>query len=281
MAPRSIEIAVLVGTLLATQTLVAAEPAAASNQTEPAAASNQAEPAAASEWDSELIVVAEASGASDPDDDAAPQPSQVVSTPPTVGTQLPVLYQPPRRGAPARDRVGAGITRGATAQPTPLALAPDHVGLTVSASPCLFWHIDAPPGEGVALIFAITNDTSIAPLAEVGLDAPSGAGIQRLRLADHGIELAPETEYMWSIALVADADNRSEDAVSTGFIRRVARPEALAAESRDGVDFAQAGIWYDALEALSDDVDEHPDDRKARFLRSALLRQVKLDAAVE
>jgi hypothetical protein len=192
-----------------------------------------------------------------------------------------VLYQPPRRGAPARDRVGAGITRGATAQAIPLALAPAHVGLTVSASPSLFWHIDAAPGEGVALIFAITDDTSVTPLAEVALDAPSGAGIQRLRLADHGIELAPDTEYMWSIALVANADNRSEDVVSTGFIRRVARPEALAATSQDGVDFAQAGIWYDALEALSDDVDDRPDDRRARFLRSALLRQVKLDAAVE
>ena len=272
MVSRSIEIAVVIGTLIAVQTLVAAEPAVASDQ---------AEPAVSSDRESELIVVAEASGASDPDDAAAPRPSRVVSEPPTVDAKPPVLYQPPRRGAPARDRVGAGITRGATARPTPLALAPDHVGLTVSASPSLFWHIDAPPGEGVALIFSITDDTSVTPLAEVGLDAPSGAGIQRLRLADHGIELAPETEYMWSIALVADADNRSEDVVSTGFIRRVARPEALVTGSRDGVDFAQAGIWYDALEALSDDVDDQPDDRKARFLRSALLRQVKLDAAVE
>jgi hypothetical protein len=133
----------------------------------------------------------------------------------------------------------------------------------------------------MTLIFTITDDKSVTPLAEIGLDAPSGAGIQRLRLADHGIELDPEVEYMWSIALVTDADNRSQDVVSTGFIRRVVRPEALAAGSRDGVDFAQAGIWYDALEALSDDVDDHPGDRKARFLRSALLRQVKLDAAVE
>jgi hypothetical protein len=263
MVSRSIEIAVVVGTLIAVQTLVTAEPAVASD------------------WEGDVIVVAEARGASDLDDAAAPQPSQEVSAPPTLNAQPPVLYQPPRRGAPARDRVGAGITRGATAQPTPLALAPDHVGLTVSASPSLFWHIDAVPAEGVALVFSITDDTSVTPLAEVGLDAPSGAGIQRLRLADHGIELAPETEYMWSIALVTDADNRSEDVVSTGFIRRVARPEALAAGSRGGVDFARAGIWYDALEALSDNVDHHPDDRKARFLRSALLRQVKLDAAVE
>jgi len=51
--------------------------------------------------------------------------------------------------------------------------------------------------------------------------------------------------------------------------------------AQSGVEFAQAGIWYDALEALSDDVDAHPGDRKARFLRSALLRQVNLDAAVE
>ncbi len=263
MVARSIEIAVVVGTLIAVQTLVTAEPAVAA------------------ELESELIVVAEASAGSDTDDAAVPRPSQRISEPPAVDLQPPMIYQPPLRGSPARDRVGAGITRGATAQPTPLALAPDHVGLTVNASPSLFWHIDALPGEGVALIFTITDDTSVTPLAEVSLDAPSGAGIQRLRLADHGVQLAPEVEYMWSIAVVTDADNRSADIISTGFIRRVARPEALAAGSLSGADFAQAGIWYDALEALSDDVDDHPDDRKARFLRSALLRQVKLDAAVE
>jgi hypothetical protein len=263
MVSRSIEIAVFVGTLIAAQTLAAAEPADTSDP------------------ESELIVIAEAAVAGDPGDAAVPQPSQVVSEPPTVAARPPLLYQPPRRGAPARERVGAGITRGATAQPTPLALAPDHVGLTVSASPSLFWHIDAVLGEGVALVFTITDESSVTPLAEVGLDAPSKAGIQRLRLADHAIELKPEVEYMWSIALVTDADNRSSDVVSAGFIRRVARPAALAAESRDGVDFAQAGIWYDALEALSDEVNTHPNDRKARFLRSALLRQVKLDAAVE
>jgi hypothetical protein len=272
MASRSIEIAVISATLIAVQMLVTAEPAVATDQTEPAVTSDR---------EGELIVIAEASGASDPDDAAAPRPSLVVGEPFTVDAEPRALYQPPRRGAPERERVGTGITRGATAQPTPLALAPDHVGLTVSASPSLFWHIDAVPAEGVALIFTVTDDTSVTPLAEVGVDATSEAGIQRLRLADHGIELEPEVEYMWSIALVTDAQNRSEDVVSTGFIRRVARPKALATGSQGGVDFAQAGIWYDALEALSDDVDEHPDDRKARFLRSALLRQVKLDAAVE
>lgn len=263
MVSRSKEIAVIVGTLIAAPTLVAAEPAV--------------------DWDQErdVIVVAEATSAGDPDEATVPRPSLAVGDPPAVGAQPPVLYQPPRRGAPARDRVSSGITRGATALPTPLALAPDHVGLTVSASPSLFWHIDAVPDEGVALIFAITDDKSVTPLVEAGLDTLDKAGIQRLRLADHGVKLDLEVEYMWSIALVSDADSRSKDIVSMGFIRRVARPEALAAESRDGVDLAQAGIWYDALEALSDDVDGHPDDRQARFLRSSLLRQAKLDAAVE
>jgi hypothetical protein len=249
------------GTLIAVQTLAAA--------------------AVAAEPESKLIVIAEARAASGADDDSVPQPSQLVSKPPAVDAHPPLLYQPPLRGAPARDRVGAGITRGSTAQPTPLALAPEHVGLTVTASPSLFWHIDALPSEEVALIFTITDDSSVTPLAEIDLDAPSGAGIQRLRLTDHGIQLAPEVEYMWSIALVTDANNRSADIVSTGFIRRVARPKALTTESQSGVEFAQAGIWYDALESLSDDVDDHPEDRKARFLRSSLLRQVELDAAVE
>jgi hypothetical protein len=213
-------------------------------------------------------------GASDAQTSLASAPE-----PPPVGPQS-VVYIPPRRGAP-RARVGAGGVRGSAALPRPLALAPDHIGLTVSASPSLFWHIDAALGRDAELIFTLIDDLTTEPLAEITLDDPGGAGIQRLRLSKYGVQLEPEVEYTWSIALVPDAEQRSNDVVSLGFIRRVARPDGFAAETSDAAAFAEAGIWYDALEALSDAVDADPADGNLRSLRSSLLRQAQLDAAVE
>jgi hypothetical protein len=193
---------------------------------------------------------------------------------------LPLVYVPPSRIAP-RARVGAGGARGSSTLTTPLALAPDHVGLTVTASPSLFWHIGARPGRNVDTVFTLIDERKTEPIAEITLDAPSSAGIQRLRLSKYRVKLEPEVEYTWSIALVPDAEQRSSDLVSLGFIRRVARPDGLPAGSRDAAAFAEAGIWYDALEALSDAVDADPSNGDLRDLRSMLLSQAQLDAAVE
>jgi hypothetical protein len=191
-----------------------------------------------------------------------------------------VVYIPPTPGEP-RARIGAGGVRGSSKLAAPTALAPDHVGLTATASPSLFWHIGALPGRDVDTVFTLINDEMIAPLAEVTLDDPGSAGIQRLRLSELGVQLEPGVEYTWSIALVSDAEHRSNDLVSLGFIRRVARPEALAAGTPDGAAFAEAGLWYDALEALSDAIDVHPVEGDLWRMRSSLLQQAQLDAAVQ
>lgn len=264
MGSRYIEIAMVVGALVAAPTPVTAESA-----TTP-------------EHQRDVIVIAEARIESVTDDEKKHETPSSDSETSAVSAQPQALYQRLRYGSPDRENTNiATIRRSVVAGPTPLALAPGHVGLTISASPSLFWHIDSVPTQGVAVVFTIRDDTSIDPLAEITLPSFSRAGIQRLRLVEHAIKLEPNVEYMWSIALVADADQPSKDIISSGFIRRVSRPKALSTESRDGLEFAQAGIWYDALEALSDDVDEHPNDRRARFLRSSLLREQKLDAAVE
>lgn len=52
-----------------------------------------------------------------------------------------LIYVPPRRGAP-KTRVGGGTRSGG--QPLHLALlAPEHTGLTRSASPTLYWWLSA------------------------------------------------------------------------------------------------------------------------------------------
>jgi hypothetical protein len=92
-------------------------------------------------------------------------------------------------------------------------------------------------------------------------------------------------EYQWVVALINDPDNRSTDLVASGVIKRVeADPELkekiARASPADLPDvYAEAGIWYDALSLLSDEIEAHPDDKALRQTRADLLRQVGLKAA--
>jgi len=191
-----------------------------------------------------------------------------------------VVYQPPRRGAPHHN-VGAGGVRGAFARPKPLVMAPDHVGQTMSATPSLFWYIDGSPGEDVSVVFTLNDEVHIEPLAEVKLPTPKAAGIHRIHLGDHGVELAPNIDYEWSIALVGHDERRPQLAVSVGYVRRVASPAELSAVQPKAADYARAGLWYDALAALSDAIEMQPEDTRLREQRRSLLRQAKLEAAVD
>jgi hypothetical protein len=158
----------------------------------------------------------------------------------------------------------------------------------VSVDPSLFWHIDAIPAATAKLVFTLIDDRSIDPLVEVVLPAPSNVGIHRIRLAEHGVMLGSETEYEWSVALVSDPDDRTRDVVSAGFIRRVERPvESVASESvapefvASTADYAELGLWYDALESIHDAIDASPGDAALREQRDALLRQAGLESAIE
>jgi len=234
------------------------------------------------------LVAAAASGADAPAPRApAPvRPDCVASKgepPPSaeVRERAPELrYQPPRRGTP-RQRMAGAVRRAVPALPTPLALVPDHVGETVSTRPSLFWHLDAAPSAPLELVFTLIEADATHPLVEAALPVPERAGIQRIRLADYGVELRPGVEYEWSVALVPDAARRANDVVSSGSIRRVAPPSELAGEPTAASTYAALGLWYDALESLSDGVEAAPADSALRGQREALLRQARLDAAVD
>ncbi len=205
------------------------------------------------------------------------EPTAVLE-PSTTASELPV-YRPPRRGAP-RAKVGGGL-RGARALPEPLVLAPGHLAQTASPQPSLFWYIDAVPARSVQIVFTLIDAEGVDPVVEATLDSPTRAGIHRIRLADHGVELDPGVEYEWSIALVVDPAQRARDVVTTGYIQRVAQRAPLEGSVATAARYAAAGIWYEALETISDSIRETPDDVELRRHRSALLHQAGLGAAVE
>jgi hypothetical protein len=84
---------------------------------------------------------------------------------------------------------------------------------------------------------------------------------------------------------VPDAENRSKDVIAKGVLKRINPPGDLASrlEKADDLEraaiYAEAGIWYDAFEAVSNAIDAHPDDASLRAQRASLLRQVGLSEA--
>jgi hypothetical protein len=217
-------------------------------------------------------------GQDEPEDASAP----VSPSPPAPGAG--VVYQPPARGRPAHT-VG-GATRGTGDKvPVLFVVTPDHVGQTTSAQPSLFWYVDRVPDASIQIEFTLLDEESIKPLVEGFIVRPKRAGVQRIRLADYGVRLSKGVEYEWSVALILDPNDRSKDVVATGWIDRVEPSAQLtsrlgaAGRERAAAIYANEGIWYDALAALSDEIDRDPADERLRQYRTALLRQVGLEEA--
>jgi hypothetical protein len=123
------------------------------------------------------------------------------------------------------------------------------------------------------------------PLLELRIDPPVSAGFHKVRLADHGVRLAPGISYQWYVAVVPDSGRRSKDILAGGSIERVSAPDGLPAKlsraSKTDMPslYAEAGLWYDAVAALGELIDQTPTDRTLVEQRAALLRQVGLPEA--
>jgi hypothetical protein len=213
---------------------------------------------------------------------AAEETRPVSAAPPAAGG--PVVYQPPKLGKPART-VGGGSRGSSDKVPALYVLAPEHVGRTTSADPSLYWYIDRVPDPSHQIEFTLLDEESVEPLIEKVLTNPKRPGIQQIRLADYGVRLAQGTEYEWSVALILDPNERSKDIVATSWIDRVEPSPQLASRlateggARTAAVYADAGMWYDAVAALSDQIDRDPANAQLRQQRADLLRQVGLDAA--
>ncbi len=102
------------------------------------------------------------------------------------------------------------------------------------------------------------------------------------RSSRRAVRLTPGVQYRWFVAVVPDPGRRSRDILAGGTIERIDGPEGLrtqvAQSSRERLPFiyAEAGLWYDALAAISELIERTPDNREHRRQRAALLAQVGL-----
>ena len=186
-------------------------------------------------------------------------------------------YKPPSRGAPS-SRIGGG-TRGLIPPRQIWALAPDHTGLTTREQPSLYWYVAKPVTSYLEL--TAMNDPAAKPLLELTIAPSPSAGVQRIDLARHGVRLQPGVEYRWYVSFDGDSKQRSNN----GRIERVAPSAALAkrleATPKAGQPavYAEEGLWYDAIAAIGELIEQSPNDADLHRQRAALLEQVGLPEA--
>ena len=210
---------------------------------------------------------------------AQPAQSSAAST-----TATKVKFRPAGTGV-ASVRVTGGSRGSGDAQVTLDVLAPDEIGITTQEQPSLYWFQSKPAQAKFEL--TLLEENKAKPIVQVMVERSGKAGIQRLKLADQGAKLALDVEYQWVVALITDPDNRSKDLVASGVIKRIAPTADLKekiskapAASLANV-YAEAGVWYDALTVLSDQIDAQPDNKSLRQSRADLLQQVGLKAAAQ
>ncbi len=208
---------------------------------------------------------------------AADAPQKPVSA---VGSSINrTSYKPPLRGAPA-GRVGGG-TRGDTARESfsLQVLAPDHVGSTIHNQPCFYWFISGATSYPVEL--TITERKGVKPLVQKLVKSPENSGIQSFCLADQGVQLRKNVQYKFFVALLTDTE-RSKDILAGGIVEMIDPPTELPAKLATADSsvvpllYAEEGLWYDALEAISRLIDLSPKNVELHKQRALLLEQVGL-----
>jgi len=191
------------------------------------------------------------------------------------------LYTPPKLGAPAT-RIGGG-TRGIAGEKAKiLVLAPDHTGLTTRAQPTLYWYQSLPTDNDIEI--TIVDDNEINPLLEKVIHSSKKTGIQSISLSKLGVTLKKDIEYRWFVALIPDKKHRSNDIITGGTIMRVDETRLGSSIPKSGTAAAQAvalaksGVWYDAIDALSSEINK-TGNSQLKSTRAELLTQVGLGEA--
>ena len=214
----------------------------------------------------------------------------------TAADETKSIYKPLVKSAP-NTRVGGGSrgSRGSRgvedSTPVLSVLAPNHTGHTIYSQPTLYWSISKLIDKPIKLTMAYTDFTlGMEPVIETEIKIPQDTGMQAIDLAtinwkmkDKG--LIPEMEYQWSVSIIMDEQQSSNDIVASGTIERVS--QALADKVADKIAketdekkqvaiYAENGMWYDAIAQLSKLIAQYPNDQKLQSQKVSLLQQVGL-----
>lgn len=176
----------------------------------------------------------------------------------TVASASPIVFNTSQDvGAPSRTR-GAGSRGGCNLDGGDIAIqlaAPitDDIGKTVSENPTFFWTVDS--NISVPIEFTLVTTGQAEPVFVKTFSAEEVRnGMMSVQLPS-GYELNDNTTYRWTVSAVCNANRRSNDVYAQSWIKRVDNAGISAGASGlvAAQSYADADLWYDALQALEVD----------------------------
>ncbi|EGJ34217.1 MULTISPECIES: DUF928 domain-containing protein [Moorena] len=174
---------------------------------------------------------------------------------------------------------------------------------TISGHPRFLWYLSEP--VDVPIVFTLVDTVENQTIFEKRIDSGQ-VGMISVELPENSPELIanpPGLEeenrkiYMWSVTLECDRENPPKTSYYRSWIERVSPPPeleqklaAVAANTnsstsellhQQAIIYAEAGAWFDALDALYQAQAANPNDSSIRADFIALLEQVGLGRVVQ
>jgi hypothetical protein len=170
--------------------------------------------------------------------------------------------RPGRKRTQARKPGGyRGDSCNQSQDPITLLVPRDHVPLTTAKHPTFFWNINT---ISQPIRFTIYRPGQPRPIYVQNI-TPKTPGIIALSLPETAKSLKIGVQYRWTVSVMCDRSRPSENIYAKAWIERV-ESSNTGNKSSCLSNYAQSGIWYDALSC----------QRKSTEEFWSLLNQVKL-----
>jgi hypothetical protein len=162
------------------------------------------------------------------------------------------------------------------------ALTPtNNLVTTVSGNPTLFWYV--PQTEAKSAQFEVV-DNQEHTVYQTTLAVNGTPGVVKLSLPAT-VSLETGKDYSWSLALICNTGDPSDDSFVKGRIKRTelsSEQETQLAQATEPLKkaqvYAEAKIWQETLTILAQLRDERPNDSNVTAAWEELLKSVQLEA---
>lgn len=202
---------------------------------------------------------------------AQPAPQANASTSdnqPTASFSFQGAFTPPGEGRPKKTK-GAGARDGQRCSPDGpeirAVMPPGNYGLTLQARPKVVIDFAGEVVPEVLLAFKNEAGTTVERVTIDIASTPyfvSGSALYRLGLPEQSTALQVGKNYQWSLLVACDGTINPSHPIFSGWVQRVIYPPELKARllEKPAAEqihwFANHGYWYDAIETLSQGLED-------------------------
>ncbi|HLP92107.1 MAG TPA: DUF928 domain-containing protein [Nostocaceae cyanobacterium] len=212
-------------------------------------------------------------------------PAQAQSSSFPTPLQISQTFKPPKR--PGYPSSAGAATRGSCSNENkevkPL-IPQNRLGLTFSERPTFFWYQPEKSAKVAQFLLSVDADTvnENKVLYETTIKLPEQAGIVGYTLPENAPTLEVGKTYRWYLTLICDESDSSGNPRVNGWVERI-EPENQLLENLNKANFrklpsiyAEAGIWHEALLALTQLRTTEPDNIFIRMDWRKFMKSVEL-----